>query len=254
MRGKTVVITGGASGIGLATAKHFARKGATIIIVDKSNNSEQAISEVQNMGVKCLFFQTDISVEEEVKDLMQKAVEACSSIDVLVNNAAIFYNSIFTEESTDKWKKVFNVIVDGTYFCTKYAAKEMKEKGTKGSIINVSSINAHRALEWSSHYNAAKGAVDQLTKCTALELSDYGIRVNAVAPGFIDTPMSIVDGVKEHETEDFQAYYVGKRKIPLRRSGSPEEVANVIGFLASEEASYIQGAIIPVDGGLSTTF
>jgi NAD(P)-dependent dehydrogenase (short-subunit alcohol dehydrogenase family) len=130
----------------------------------------------------------------------------------------------------------------------------MVDNAIHGSIVNVSSINAHRALDLSSHYNAAKGALDQLTRCIAFELSPYQIRVNGVAPGFIETPMSIVNGVKEHETEEFQNYYVNMRKIPLARHGQPEEVANVILFLASEEASYIQGAIIPVDGGLSNTF
>ncbi|MBW7460989.1 SDR family oxidoreductase, partial [Paenibacillus sepulcri] len=134
------------------------------------------------------------------------------------------------------------------------AAQLMIANRIQGRIINVSSINGARALEESSHYNAAKIAMDQLTRSTALELMDEGIRVNGVALGFIDTPMSVVDGVKEHETEWFQSIYAARGKIIQRRSGQPEEAAGVIAFLASEDASYICGAVLPVDGGLSVTF
>jgi meso-butanediol dehydrogenase/(S,S)-butanediol dehydrogenase/diacetyl reductase len=123
-----------------------------------------------------------------------------------------------------------------------------------GAIVNISSINGFRALKLSSHYNAAKGALDQLTRCTALELSPHGIRVNGVAPGFIETELSIVSGVNELETDEFMNYYIKQRRIPLARAGHSEEIATIIAFLASNEASYIQGAIIPADGGLSITF
>jgi meso-butanediol dehydrogenase/(S,S)-butanediol dehydrogenase/diacetyl reductase len=253
--GKSVIITGGASGIGLATAKSFAKEGATVIIAGRTEEAGQkAVQDILEIGGLGYFIKADVSIETEVENLMNEAMKYCSSIDVLVNNAAMFYNSTFIEEDTTKWKKVFDVIVNGTYFCSKHAARKMVETNTKGSIINVSSINSHRALNFSSHYNAGKGAVDQLTRCMALELSEYGIRVNGIAPGFIDTPMSVVEGVKEHETEEFKNYYVRQRKIPLARSGLPEEIANVITFLASDESSYIQGATIPVDGGLAITF
>lgn len=123
-----------------------------------------------------------------------------------------------------------------------------------GAIVNISSINGHRALDSSSHYNAGKGAVDQLTRCLALELADHGIRVNAVAPGFVDTPMSIVDGENELESTGFKTIYVDGGRIPMRRAGSADEIASVVAFLASPAAAYVCGAIVPVDGGLAVTY
>lgn len=158
------------------------------------------------------------------------------------------------KESTKRWRAVFDVIVDGAYLCTKYAAAKMIEQGTGGAIVNISSINSMRALKLSSHYNAAKGALDQLTRCTAVELSPHGIRVNAVAPGFINAGLSVVSGINELETEEFLESYIKQRKIPLARPGEPAEIAQIVAFLASAESSYIQGAIIPADGGLSITF
>ena len=206
------------------------------------------------IGGKPLFVATDIADEQAVIRLIEQTVAHTGRIDVLVNNAAHFYESDFLQEKTERWQAIFDPIVNGSYWCTKYAALKMIESQNRGAIINVSSINGYRALDRSSHYNAAKGALDQLTKCTALELSPHSIRVNGVAPGFIDTGLSIVGGVSELETDWFQNYYVGMRKIPLARAGMPEEIAKVIAFLASDAASYIQGTTIPVDGGLSTTF
>lgn len=252
---QTVIVTGGATGIGLAAAKLFAVEGAAVIIAGRNeSNGMQALNELKQLGARPLYVRTDISDEADVRQLIERTLEHTGRIDALVNNAAMFYESEFLTETTDRWRAVFDTIVNGSYWCSKYAAQSMKELGIKGAIINVSSINGYRALNLSSHYNAAKGALDQLTRCTASELAPYGIRVNGVAPGFIDTGLSIIDGVNELETDMFKQYYVEQRKIPLARAGSSEEVAAVIAFLASEAASYIQGAIIPVDGGLSITF
>lgn len=147
-----------------------------------------------------------------------------------------------------------DIIVNGAWFCSQSAAAHMIREGIQGHIVNVSSINAYRALPDSSHYNAAKGALDQLTRCLSVELMEHGIRVNGVNLGFIDTPMSIVDGENELESEWFRSMYVRHKKIPQQRAGQPEEAAGAIAFLASADASYICGATIPVDGGLSVTF
>jgi NAD(P)-dependent dehydrogenase (short-subunit alcohol dehydrogenase family) len=253
--GKTVVVTGGGSGIGLATARKFAEQGATVILAEKSEETGSAAEQrLNDAGLSAIFVPTDVSVEADVERMVRTAVERTGRLDVLVNNAGFFRESRLLEAPTAEWRSVFDVFVNGAYFCTKHAGRQMVASGAGGAIVNVSSINASRALQDSSHYNAAKGAVDQLTRCAALELSPYGIRVNAVAPGFVDTPMSVIGGVNELETEYFRTYYVGMRKIPLARPASPDEIADVIVFLASEQASYIQGAVIPVDGGLSITF
>lgn len=253
--GKTVVITGGATGIGLATAKLFANEGADVVIAGRSETSGQkALAELQAIGGNPLFIPTDVGDEEAVRGLVERTLAHAGRLDIMVNNAAMFYESDFLQETTERWRKVFDIILNGSYWCTKYASLAMIERGVRGAIVNVSSINGYRALNLSSHYNSAKGALDQLTRCTAAELSPHGIRINGVAPGFIDTGLSVVSGVNELETDWFKDYYVGMRKIPLARPGLPEEVAEVIAFLASDAASYIQGATIPVDGGLATTF
>jgi len=252
---QTVIVTGGATGIGFATARRFAAEGANVVIAGRNEaNGDFAWKELQKLGGNPLFVRTDISDELSVQHLMKRTIEHTGRIDVMINNAAMFYESEFIEETTERWKAVFDTIVNGAYWCSKYAARSMIERNNGGAIVNVSSINGSRALKSSSHYNAAKGALDQLTRCTALELSEHGIRVNGVAPGFIETELSIVGGVNELETDWFKQYYVEQRRIPLARAGQVDEVASVIVFLASQEASYIQGVIIPVDGGLSTTF
>ncbi|BBH20620.1 oxidoreductase [Paenibacillus baekrokdamisoli] len=253
--GKTVIVTGGATGIGFATAKLFAVEGADVVIAGRSEtNGMKALNELIPLGGKPLFIPTDVGDETAVQRMIEQTVVHTGRLDVMVNNAAMFYESVFLQETTERWREVFDTIVNGSYWCTKYASLAMFDRQIGGAIINVSSINGYRALNLSSHYNAAKGALDQLTRCTAAELSPHGIRINGVAPGFIDTGLSVIGGINELETDWFKDYYVGMRKIPLARPGLPEEVASVIAFLASDAASYIQGTILPVDGGLSTTF
>jgi len=253
--GKTAVITGGATGVGFATAVRLAEEGARVVITGRRVDvGRQAAESIRAAGMTAEFVPADVADAEQVCSLMDQAVERFGSIDILVNNAAIFAPGRFMDTDWTEWRRVFDVIVNGAYFCTKEAAGRMIAQGIQGSIVNVSSINSTRALEESSHYNAAKGALDQLTRNTAMELMEHGIRVNGVALGFIETPMSVVDGVKEHETNWFRDIYVGRKKIPQQRQGQPEEAAGAIAFLASLDASYMCGAVIPVDGGLSITF
>jgi NAD(P)-dependent dehydrogenase (short-subunit alcohol dehydrogenase family) len=253
--GKTAVITGGATGVGLAAARRLAEEGARVVI--SGRRAEVGFRAAESMcaaGLEALFVQADVADAEQVRNLMDQAVRVYGKIDILVNNAAVFTPGRFMDAEFEEWRKVFDIIVNGTYFCTKEAARHMVRLGVQGHIVNVSSINSTRALEESSHYNAAKGAMDQLTRNTALELMEHGIRVNSVALGFIDTPMSVVDGVNEMDTEWFQDIYVKRKKIPQQRGGQPEEAAGVIAFLASKDASYMCGAVVAVDGGLSVTF
>lgn len=253
---QSVLVTGGATGIGYAITKRFVSEGAKVVMVGRREEvGRKAERELSEQGFDVHFVQGDVSVEADVERFVQETVDLNGKIDVLVNNAAMSNEIKFLDKKTAKWRKVFNIIVDGAYFCSRTAAQSMIDAGIHGKIVNVSSINAYRALYGSSHYNAAKGALDQLTRCMALELAEHGIRVNGVGPGFVDTPMSVLEnGKNELESVWFQSIYVENQKIPLQRAGLPEEIASVVSFLSSQDASYICGATIPVDGGLSITF
>jgi NAD(P)-dependent dehydrogenase (short-subunit alcohol dehydrogenase family) len=146
------------------------------------------------------------------------------------------------------------VMYHGAFHCSQAAARAMVGRGAGGRIINISSVNAFLGAPLSSHYNTAKGAIDQLTRCLAVELAPHGILVNGVAPGFVETPMAVVNGVNEHETPEFQAFYVQRRRIPLARPAEPGEIAEAVAFLASARCTYITGHTIVVDGGLTATF
>lgn len=253
--GKSVVVTGGATGVGYETVRRFAREGASVLFIGRRKEAgEAAVAQLREEGLPAVFMQGDVAAETDVEAAAKAAAETHGGIDIWVNNAAAFEPVPFLHADRAKWKRIFDIIVDGAWFGSQYAARCMTEQGRGGSIINISSINAYRALDQSSHYNAAKGALDQLTRNLAYELIDYGIRVNGLNLGFIDTPMSVVDGVNELETDWFRTIYQKNKKLPMKRAAHPAEVAAAVAFLASEDASYICGATIPVDGGLSITF
>lgn len=227
------LVTGGATGIGFATARRFAANGMRVgILGHVDEDGRRAEAALRETGADAVFTLGDVTVEDDVRAWVTQAAERPGPIDVLVNNAAISSSVDFLEAPRDEWRRVFDVIVDGAYLCSREAARVMAASGRGGSIVNVSSINAERALLRSSHYNAGKGALNQLTRCLAAELAPHGIRVNAVAPGFVDTPMSVVDGENELETTWFRDNYVRDRRIPLARAGTPDDVAKVVAFLA----------------------
>lgn len=252
---RTALITGGATGIGYATARRLAQDGVAVVIMGPNVDEGQAAQgQLRADGMQAYFVAGDVTQAAQVAHCFAAAERLLGGIDILVNNAAIFEPIPFATSDYTQWHRVFDVIVDGAYYCARAAAQAMIRHGTGGHIVNVSSINAHRALADSSAYNVAKGALDQLTRCLAVELAPHNIHVNGVAPGFIDTAMSITNGVNELETDDFQTVYIQHRKIPQQRPGRPHEVAAVIAFLVSADAAYITGATIPVDGGLAVTF
>jgi NAD(P)-dependent dehydrogenase (short-subunit alcohol dehydrogenase family) len=252
---RAALITGGATGIGYATARRLARDGCAVVIMGPHvREGQAAAAQLQAEGLRVDFVAGDVTDEAQVAACFDRAEQLVGGVDVLVNNAAIFATTPFVTTDYAAWHRVFDVIVDGAYYCARAAARGMIARGGGGQIVNISSINAHRGLIDASAYNAAKGALDQLTRCLAVELAPHAIRVNGVAPGFIDTAMAITDGVNELETEAFQTIYIQHRKIPLQRPGQAHEVAAVVAFLASADAAYITGATIPVDGGLAITF
>lgn len=253
LEGKVALITGAASGIGRATALTLARDGAAIVVADIDGSGGSAtVAAITAMGGRVIFVQADVTRDAE--RMVGAAVQEFGHLDILVNNAGIFYTADFLDMTFDAWMRAVDVMYFGTFRCSQAAARQMVRQGNGGRIVNISSVNGFLGMPQSSHYNSAKGAIDQLTRCLAVELASHGILVNGVAPGFVETPMAIVNGVNEHETPEFQEFYVRRRRIPLARPAAPEEIAEAVAFLVSPRCTYITGHTLVVDGGLSITF
>ncbi|MDW8122033.1 MAG: SDR family oxidoreductase [Armatimonadota bacterium] len=253
MTSKVAIVTGGGEGIGRAIVKRFAQEGAQVVIAEIEPTGQQVAQQLNEQGLKALFLQTDVAKAKDRNNLVRTTLDHFGHIDILVNNAGIYFPRSVFEMTQADWTKMMSVNLDAVFFLSQLAAQAMKEQGG-GRIINVASVNSWLGMPLSSHYNAAKGGVAQITRCLAVELAPYNILVNAVAPGFIKTRMAIVDGVDETETEFFKTFYCDHRRIPLGRAGLPEEVASAVYFLASDDCQYITGHLLVVDGGLSITF
>ena len=237
LESKIAVITGGGRGIGKATAQLFTNEGATVVIAEFDEVSGQ--STANELGAH--FIKTDISNEESVNALFNFISSEFGQLDILVNNAGILADSTLKKLDPDSFDAVINVNLRGVYLCGRAAADIMIEQGS-GVILNASSVVAHHGNFGQTNYVASKAGVIGITKVWARELGKDGIRVNAVAPGFIQTNMTA--GMPEKVVD-----MMGE-KVPLKRWGQPEDVANAYAFLASDEASYITGAVLNVDGGV----
>jgi len=237
LENKIAVITGGGRGIGKATAKLFTNEGATVVIAEFDEVSGQ--STANELGAH--FIKTDISNEESVNALFNFISSEFGQLDILVNNAGILADSTLKKLDPDSFDAVINVNLRGVYLCGRAAADIMIAQGS-GVILNASSVVAHHGNFGQTNYVASKAGVIGITKVWARELGKDGIRVNAVAPGFIQTNMTA--GMPEKVVD-----MMGE-KVPLKRWGQPEDVANAYTFLASDEASYITGAVLNVDGGV----
>jgi len=251
---KSALITGAGRGIGRAVAERFAREGARVALIARTAAEiEETAAAIAAAGGLALPVRADISQPSEVRAFVARVAAEFGGIDVLVNNAGIYEPTTFVETSFETWNRVMRVNLYGAIHCSREIGRLMVHQGRGGAIVNVSSIHGHRAEPGASSYDVAKGGLDQLTRALAVELAPHAIRVNGVAPGFIETAMA-VDGVSEHVTDAFRSVYVDRLKIPLARPAAPAEVATAVLFLASDDASYITGHILAVDGGLSVTF
>lgn len=242
---QTVVITGGTSGMGRATAKRFAQLGANVVFTGRDKTKGARVTEeikaLQAPG-EVLFVHSDVSRADDVATLSQLVADQCGGCDVLVNNAGIFIGGPIHETKEDDWNHLMAVNVTGVYRMCRNFLPQMLAKG-KGAIINNSSVSGLRGEYNMAAYTATKGAVSNLTRSMALDYADQGIRVNCVCPSATRTPMFLT-GSTDEIIEAFNAVF------PPRRVGEPEEVANLIVFLASDEASFLNGLNVPVDGGL----
>jgi len=233
------IVTGGGRGIGRATAEKFVSEGANVIIADFDETSGTASA--HDLGEQCSFIKTDVSNSDSVKSLINTVKADHGRIDVIVNNAGILQDQTLEKMDEDQFDRVIQVNMRGVYLCTKYAAEVMREQGS-GVILNASSVVARFGNFGQTNYVAAKAGLEGMTKVWARELGKHGIRVNAIAPGFIQTDMTA-------QMPEKIITMMGD-KVPLKRWGQPEDVANLYCFLASDEASYISGAVLPVDGGV----
>jgi NAD(P)-dependent dehydrogenase (short-subunit alcohol dehydrogenase family) len=255
LESQVAVITGSGTGIGYATAELFALAGCAVIINGRRKQvCEEAAQRIIRQGGRAVAVVADVSTVEGAQALTDAALAHFGALTILVNNAAIFSPADFVSAPYNEWRRVLDVNLDSAIHCCRTAARAMITAGNGGRIVNVSSIHSYRAERNSSHYDMAKGAMDQLTRALALELAPNNILVNSVAPGFVDTPMSVTDGKSELESEWFKTTYVQQRRIPLARAAQPAEVAQAILWLASPLNTYVNGHVLVVDGGLSVTF
>ncbi len=246
LKGKVVVITGARRGMGKADALAFAKNGAKVVLADISKEDCQlVVDEIKKSGGEATAVKCDVSDKKDVEEMIKKAVETYGRVDILVNNAGIVQFKPFLEMTEDDWNKTLDVNLKGYFLCAQAAAKEMV-KQKSGAIVNIASVvmgQIGMGMAGLAHYSASKGGIAALTKTLALEFASSNIRVNAIAPGAIDTPMaaSTKDNPKAMEAT--------MSLIPMGRMGRAEEIASTVLFLASDAASYITGSIVVVDGG-----
>jgi NAD(P)-dependent dehydrogenase (short-subunit alcohol dehydrogenase family) len=249
---KVVIVTGGGSGIGRATCLKFAKEGAKVVVSDINEKGGKSV--LQEMNAKyltqSLFIKSDISKVQDAEKITQETLQKFGRVDVLVNNAAIFSLTNGINSPEEEWSRSFAVNVTGYAMVSKFAVESMKKTGG-GAIINISSIAAWIAIEQMAVYSATKAADLQLSRNMALDLGQYNIRVNAICPGYILTPAVTNYGESIGLTKEEIVKQCADLTI-LKRIGQPEEIANAIAFLASNEASYITGTHLTVDGGYTT--
>jgi 3-oxoacyl-[acyl-carrier protein] reductase len=247
---KKVIVTGASSGIGRAAALRFAREGWEVCVTARREKElrELVASFPAGRHLVCPGDYSDPATADSIAGTVR---EQWDRLDALVNIAGVYFAADAINSTLEEWRKSFDIMFNGAIYMTRMSVPFMKDGGR---IIHCTSIHGERAERGASSYSSAKAAINQYCRGLALELADRNILVNAVAPGFIKTPMSVVNGQDETEGEWFKKNYVEGHHLPLRRPGLPEEMAGVFFFLAGPDASYITGQVITVDGGLTITF
>ncbi len=249
LKGKVALVTGAGSGIGQAIALRLAREGADIAVNDINlASAEQTAQMVSQLGVKAIAIKADVSEADQVEAMVSRAVQELAGVHILINNAGIPPEMVPTiEQSLEKWDRLIKVHLRGTYLCSRYAGKWMiGQQG--GKIVNMGSVVGISGFPMRTDYGPAKAGIINITKVLAMEWAPYHINVNCIAPGYIMTPLirGLIDSgrLKAKPIEE---------KVPLGRFGQPEEIASAALFLVSDDAAYITGAIVPVDGGWSAS-
>jgi 3-oxoacyl-[acyl-carrier protein] reductase len=247
---RVAIVTGATSGIGQATVRRFAKEGAAVYALGRRADRLATLhQEFENITpMPC-----DITDHARLDEHTRQIGESHGQIDILVNNAGFSYYERHQASSLDHWRQTQAVNIEAMYVLSKLVVPWMVNR-RYGRIVNVSSVQARASEASVGAYAASKGAIDAWSRSLAVDLAEYGILVNIVAPGCTHTEMSVIDGVDETTTEEFQRWYVEKRKIPLARAGTADEIASAILFLSGSECTYITGQTLVVDGGLTITF
>lgn len=241
---KVVIVTGAGSGIGAATAKKFLDSGFKVVLSDLKIDNVKPVAETYNKD-QYLLLAVDVSKEEEIKLLVKDTLSHFGRIDVLVNNAGVYGESEFTQTTTEEWNRLVGVDLNSVYFTSREIIPELKK--TKGCIVNVSSLSGLGGESGHPIYNAVKGGVTNLTRSLAVNYGADGVRVNAVCPTFVNTALTKL--MLENERTVAKVL----DRIPLNRVAEPEDIAKAIYFLASDEAAFITGVNLPVDGGVNAS-
>ena len=246
LKNKTALITGARRGMGRAHALALAKYGAKVVVTDISQEEcQQVVEEIKKQGGQALALKLDVTKKQEVEEVIKKAVKEFGGLDILVNNAGIAEFKPFLAITEQEWDKILDINLKGQFLCAQAAARQMKEQGG-GTIVNIASVAMGQqgiGFPNIAHYCASKGGIAALTEALAVELAQFNIRVNCVAPGLIETPM--IEAVKS-DPKTFEAMLT---QIPLRRAGKPEEVSELVAFLASDNSSYMTGSVVVIDGG-----
>lgn len=244
--GKVVVVTGGANGIGLAITEAFIAEGAQVVIADINREAaERARDDILAAGGRAICLISDVSIEAEVCAMVQDAVARCGRIDILVNNAGVILHKLIVDLELEEWNRQLGVQLTGPFLVSKHVGRHMIERGGPGKMVNISSIAAVMGRVRNGAHCVSKAGLTLLTKVLAMELAEYKINVNVLAPGLIDVP------IQRREDATSKAYkdsYLGM--VPLGRLGEPVEIARAVLFLASSDADFITGQLFMADGGL----
>ncbi len=238
--GKVAVVTGGASGIGRRTVEALLEEGARVVIGDRDEAVLRECARTFDVA-RCSTATVDVTAEDDVRRLVEAAVERFGRLDIGINSAGIGALSSIRDHSLDSWRAVIDVCLTGVFLSVKHEVRQMADQGGGGAVVNIASINARQPGEGMSAYCSAKAGVEMLTKVAGLEVASLGIRVNAIAPGFVETPMT---APTRHAVRD---RFIDT--IPLGRPGSPDDIARAVLFLAGDEASWVTGETLVVDGG-----
>lgn len=250
LAGQVAVVTGAGSGIGEAIAKRFSNEGAIVAICDFDEISGKRVAgEIQNDGMQAEFFSLDVSKETQMRDVLVEIVRRYGKLNIMVNNAGVGKAGTVLEQTEEEWDLMMNVNAKGAFFGCKYAISHMISLEIKGSIINIASVAGMVGVLNRAGYCASKAAIVGLTKSAASDFAEKGIRVNSISPGTIESPW--IKKILSNNSDPDKARIQMQQRQPIGRMGTPEEIANLALFLASEESSFVTGSNLVADGGLT---